>query len=259
MSRISAVRSTTLILQLFLQVAQLARGELAVADHRVGAGRRDDLGQLDDLARPDVRARIGMPAALHHRVQHHRPCRLGEPGEFGHRRLGRRPQRCRAGPHPDQHHPLELQLAVLDLGDVGSSVDRPTTRRSAARSSRSCCRGYRRARPRWGPTAPQNRWMRAASARRRRYRERIAEYSYVSRVPDHPAGGHRLSSRIRVTAVPVPDASPGTATIGCRPGQGPARPPRPARRQSDRPAPGDVRPTAACRSGWFGSIPAALR
>jgi hypothetical protein len=34
------------------QVAQLARGELAVADHRVGAGRRDDAGSSRALPEP---------------------------------------------------------------------------------------------------------------------------------------------------------------------------------------------------------------
>jgi hypothetical protein len=52
MSRISAVRSMTLTLHHAFQPPQLARGELAVADHGVGAGRRHDAGQLGALPEP---------------------------------------------------------------------------------------------------------------------------------------------------------------------------------------------------------------
>ena len=104
-------------LQLLLQVAQLAGRQLAVADHRVGAGAVDQFGQLDDLARADVGRRVGAVAALDHRVQHHRAGGLGEPGELGHRLLGFVGRRAR--PDADEHDPFELELPVLDLGDVG--------------------------------------------------------------------------------------------------------------------------------------------
>ena len=104
--------------QPFLQVAQLAGGQLAVADHRVRAGGLDDLDQLDDLAGPDVGRAVGMAAALHDGFQDDRAGGFGQPGEFGHRRL-RRLGPGAAGPDTDEHHPLELQLAVFDLGDVG--------------------------------------------------------------------------------------------------------------------------------------------
>ena len=59
-----------------------------------------------------------MAAALHDGVQDDRARGLGEPGQLGHRLL-RASAADAAGPDADQHDPLELQLAVLDLGDVG--------------------------------------------------------------------------------------------------------------------------------------------
>ena len=64
MSRISAVRSTTLTLSDLLQLAELAGGQLAVADHGVGAGGGDDVADLGGLARADVGGRVGLVAAL---------------------------------------------------------------------------------------------------------------------------------------------------------------------------------------------------
>jgi hypothetical protein len=52
------------------QPPKLARGELAVADHGVGAGRRHDAGQLASLARPHVGGRIDMAAPLDEAVEH---------------------------------------------------------------------------------------------------------------------------------------------------------------------------------------------
>ena len=46
-------------LDLVLEVAQLRRGQLAVADHRVGAGGDHDVAQLLDLAPADVGGRVG--------------------------------------------------------------------------------------------------------------------------------------------------------------------------------------------------------
>ena len=99
-----------------LEVPQLAGRELAVADHRVRAGRLDDLAQPVDLAAADVRRRVGLLAALVERVEHLGAGGLGEQGELGHRVLGVLDGAF--GPHADQHDPLEAQLAVLDLADV---------------------------------------------------------------------------------------------------------------------------------------------
>jgi hypothetical protein len=100
-----------------LQAAQLPGGELVVADDRVGAGRRHQGRQLGRLARADVGRRIGPAAPLHQAVQHDRPGRLGQPGQLaqGVLRPGQRP----LGPYPDEHHALQPQGAVLDLGDIG--------------------------------------------------------------------------------------------------------------------------------------------
>ena len=81
-------------LQLVLEVAQLARRELAVEDHGVGTGRPHDLAEALDLAAPDVRRGVGLVAALVDRVEHLRAGRLGERGELGHGVLGVR-RRCR--------------------------------------------------------------------------------------------------------------------------------------------------------------------
>ena len=136
--------------QSLLQVAQLPRGKLPIADDGVRSGGRHDLGELGDLAGADVGRGVGLRSALHHRVQDDRTGRFRERGELRHRRvrlarsagsLTRRSARraCDSvatasppsdlarraglaappGPHADQHHPLELQLAVLDLADVG--------------------------------------------------------------------------------------------------------------------------------------------
>ena len=102
--------------QPLLQVAQLAGGQLAVTDDGVRAGGLDDLDQLLDLAGADVGRAVRVAAALHQRVEHDRPGRLGEPGQLGHRRLG--VGGGAAGPDADQDDLLELQLAVFDLGDV---------------------------------------------------------------------------------------------------------------------------------------------
>ena len=116
MSRIRAVRSTTLTFVTRFELAQLARRQLAVADDGVGADGQHDVAQLLGLARADVGGRVGAVAALDQRVEHLRARGLGQPGELDQRVLG---LGQRAGrPHPDQHDALEAQLAVLDLGDV---------------------------------------------------------------------------------------------------------------------------------------------
>jgi hypothetical protein len=99
-----------------LQVPQLAGCELAVADDRVGAGGVGDVAQLVDLAAADVGGRVGLRATLHERVEHLGAGCLGEQLELGERVLGVLGRAF--GPHAHEHHALEPQLAVLDLGDV---------------------------------------------------------------------------------------------------------------------------------------------
>ncbi len=103
-------------LELVLQIAQLAGGEFTVADDGVGAGRLHDLADAVDLAAPDVRRRVGLAAPLEDVLEHRGAGGLGEQRELGHRVL------CvldRAlGPHADEDHALQAELAVLDLGDV---------------------------------------------------------------------------------------------------------------------------------------------
>ena len=101
-----------------LELAQLAGGQLAVADHRVGAASATTTSRSStDLARPDVRGGIGLVPTLDQAV--------AAPAS-------RRSRRARAssasessasssvpdGPHADQDDPLEPHLPVLDLGDV---------------------------------------------------------------------------------------------------------------------------------------------
>ena len=86
------------------------------ADDGVGADLRDQLGELRGLARAEVRGRVRVRPALEHGVQHHGAGGLGERRELAQRDL--RELGLRAGPHPDEHHTLEAQLPVLDLGDV---------------------------------------------------------------------------------------------------------------------------------------------
>jgi len=51
------------------------------------------------------------------------PAVLGERGQFGEAGVG--VGGAAVGPHADQHHPLEAQLPVLDLGDVGEFGGQP--------------------------------------------------------------------------------------------------------------------------------------
>ena len=114
-------------LELVLEVAQLAGRQLAVEDHRVGAGRPHDLAEALDLAAADVRRRVGLVAALVDRVEHLRAGGLGQGGELGHGVLGVLDRSL--GPDAHQDDPLQPQLAVLDLGDVlelGGQAGDPT-------------------------------------------------------------------------------------------------------------------------------------
>ena len=106
-----------------LQVAQLRGRELAVTDHRVGTGGDHHLAQLLDLAAPDVRGRVGSGAALDQALEHLGAGGLGEQLELGHRIL--RVDLAARRPHAHQHDPLEQELAILDLGDVGELGGHP--------------------------------------------------------------------------------------------------------------------------------------
>ena len=117
MSRISAVRSMTLTLTCVSSLRSWLGRQLAVADHRVGAGGHDDRVQLLDLAAADVGGLVRAAAALDQRLEHLRAGGLGQRGQLGQRVL--RVGDGALGPDADQHDPLEAQLAVLDLGDVG--------------------------------------------------------------------------------------------------------------------------------------------
>ncbi len=99
------------------QRGQLRRGQFAVADHGVGAGGQHHVAQLGRLARADVGRRVGLVAALDQPLEHLGAGRLGQRGQLGH--AGPAVGGGAVGPHTDQHHPFQPQLAVFDLGDVG--------------------------------------------------------------------------------------------------------------------------------------------
>ena len=99
-----------------LERTSLARCELGVGDHGVGAGCGHDILQLASFALAEVGARVGVGAALQQAVEHHGARRLGESREFAERVLG--VAQVALPVDADEHDVLEPQLAVLDLGDV---------------------------------------------------------------------------------------------------------------------------------------------
>ncbi|CKS70932.1 Uncharacterised protein [Mycobacterium tuberculosis] len=105
------------------QGGQLRRRQFAVADDGVGAGRHDHFAEFGRFARADVGRRVGLVATLDESFEH-----LGA-GGFGQcRQLGQAcpvVSRAALGPHSHQHHPLQAQLAVLHLGDVGKLGRQP--------------------------------------------------------------------------------------------------------------------------------------
>ncbi len=103
-------------LDLLLQRPQLRGRQLAVADHGVGAGVQHHRAQLVDLAAADERRRVRPGTPLDQALQHLRAGGLGQLGELDQRVLGVGDGALR--PDADEDHPLESQLAVLDLGDV---------------------------------------------------------------------------------------------------------------------------------------------
>ena len=96
--------------------APLTGREFSVGDDGVGADGRDEVAELCRLAAPDVGRRVGVRAALQHAVEHDGARGLGERGELAQRVLGVVLRALRV--HADEHHVLEAQLAVFDLGDV---------------------------------------------------------------------------------------------------------------------------------------------
>ncbi len=99
-----------------LEVDQLARAQLTVADDGVRARFDDDVPQLLGLAGADVGGRVGLVTALDDAVEHQRSRGLGEGGQLGQRIL--RVLDGARGPDADEDDPLQTELAVLDLGDV---------------------------------------------------------------------------------------------------------------------------------------------
>jgi len=110
-------------LDLLLQRAQLARRQLAVAYHRVGARVDHDGAQFIDLATADERGWVRPVAALDQAFEHLRAGRLRQIGQLGEGVVRIRGRSF--GPDTDQHHPLEPQLAILDLGDVSQLGGEP--------------------------------------------------------------------------------------------------------------------------------------
>ena len=96
--------------------APLARGQLRVGDHRVGAHSGDEVAQLLGLASAQVGRGVGMRPPLKHAVENDRPGGLGEGRQLAQRVLG--VFLLPLGVHPRQDDVLQAQLAVLDLGDV---------------------------------------------------------------------------------------------------------------------------------------------
>src|SRR5690606_33003025 len=94
----------------------LAGRQLRVSDDRVGPERRDNARKLLGLALAEVGAGVGVRPALQKRIEYDRTGRLGERGKLMQRVLG---LRLVALPvHADEHHVLEANLSVLDLGDI---------------------------------------------------------------------------------------------------------------------------------------------
>ena len=100
-----------------LQRVQLRRAQFAVADDRVRAGGDDDLAQFDGFTGADVGGRIRFVAALDDPFENLRAGGLGQGRELGEAGVGI--GGAALGPHPDEHHALKPELAVLDLRDIG--------------------------------------------------------------------------------------------------------------------------------------------
>ena len=123
MSRISAVRSTTLTLSTFSSWLSWPGVSSPSQIDGVGAAGGDEVADLVGLARAHVGGGVRPVAALADGLEHLGPGGLGQRGELGQRPVG--VGLCSLGPHADQHDALEAQLPVLDLGDVGELGGQP--------------------------------------------------------------------------------------------------------------------------------------
>ena len=99
-----------------LERAQLPRGQLAVADDGVGAGRQHRVPQLGRLAGADIGLGVGLLAALGEAFEHLATGGFGQRLQLLQRVLGT--DRIAVGVDPHQHDAFQSELAVLDLGDV---------------------------------------------------------------------------------------------------------------------------------------------
>ena len=107
----------------FLQSVQLGRTEFAIADHRVGGGRRDDLAQFLRFPGADVGGRVRLIATLDDPFEHLRTGGLRQRGQFGQAGVGI--GRTAIHPHSDEHHSFQAKLAVFHLGYVGEFGGQP--------------------------------------------------------------------------------------------------------------------------------------
>ena len=117
------MRSMTLTLTAFSSAFSCA-GDSSPSQMTVSAPvATHHVAQFGRLARADVGRGIGLAAALDHAFEHLRSRGLGQRSQLGEAGVG--VGGTAVGPHADQHHPLEAQLAVLDLGDVGEFGGQP--------------------------------------------------------------------------------------------------------------------------------------
>ena len=109
-----------------LQGAALGGGELAVDNDRVRPDGRDHLGELLGLARAQVGGGVGVVAPLGEGVQDLAAGGGGQGGQLTQGGLGvggalgrgARLRGCGGQVQSHQDHPLQADLAVLDLADV---------------------------------------------------------------------------------------------------------------------------------------------
>jgi len=99
-----------------LERTPLAWGELAVDDHSVGAGCRDDATQLLGLALAEIGAGVGVRPALEQPVEDYRSGGFGEGEQLAHGVFGLDDEALAVD--ADQHDALDAKLAVLDLCNV---------------------------------------------------------------------------------------------------------------------------------------------
>ena len=112
-----------------LQVSQLRRLQVPVADDGVGASDANHIGHFLNLAASDVGRGIRLAPPLHQGLQNLGASGFGQQFQLGHRVVG--VLLGPGGPHGHQHHPFQPQLAVLNLGDVlqfGAHADNPPER-----------------------------------------------------------------------------------------------------------------------------------